>query len=91
MKARERAVINTNALVSRLLLPGSIPGQAVRKAVAECQPLASDDTIIELAEFSPAASWVTIGELRQSRKITAHCFERRANGSVAETSLRFLK
>ena len=50
MKARERVVIDTNALVSRLLLPGSIPGQAVRKAVAEAQLLASDDTIIELAD-----------------------------------------
>src|SRR6516162_10528738 len=44
------AVIDTNALVSRLLLPGSIPGQAVREAVAETQLLASDDTIIELAD-----------------------------------------
>lgn len=41
------AVIDTNALVSRLLLPGSIPGQTVRKAVAEAQLLASDDSIIE--------------------------------------------
>lgn len=50
MKDRERVVIDTNALVSRLLLPGSIPGQAVRKAVAEDQLLASDDTIVELAD-----------------------------------------
>jgi putative PIN family toxin of toxin-antitoxin system len=50
IKTRERVVIDTNALVSRLLLPGSIPGQAVRKAVAEAQLLASDDTIIELAD-----------------------------------------
>jgi putative PIN family toxin of toxin-antitoxin system len=50
IKTRERVVIDTNALVSRLLLPGSIPGQAVRKAVAEARLLASDDTIIELAD-----------------------------------------
>ena len=50
IETRERVVIDTNALVSRLLLPGSIPGQAVRKAVAEAQLLASDDTIIELAD-----------------------------------------
>ena len=50
IKTRERVVIDTNALVSRLLLPGSIPGQAVRRAVAEAQLLASDDTIIELAD-----------------------------------------
>ena len=50
IETRERVVIDTNALVSRLLLPGSIPGQAVRRAVAEAQLLASDDTIIELAD-----------------------------------------
>jgi putative PIN family toxin of toxin-antitoxin system len=50
MKARERLIIDTNVLISRLLLPGSVPGQAVRKAVAEDQLLASDDTIMELAD-----------------------------------------
>ena len=50
MKARDRVVIDTNALISRLVLPGSVPGQAVRKAVAEDQLLASDDTIMELAD-----------------------------------------
>jgi uncharacterized protein len=50
IKTRERVVIDTNALVSRLLLPGSTPGQAVREAVAEARLLASDDTIIELAD-----------------------------------------
>jgi uncharacterized protein len=50
MKARERVVVDTNALISRLLLPGSDPGQVVREAVAEAQLLASDDTIIELAD-----------------------------------------
>jgi hypothetical protein len=49
MKARERVVIDTNALISRLLLPGSVPGRAVRKAVAEAL-LASDDTMNELAD-----------------------------------------
>jgi putative PIN family toxin of toxin-antitoxin system len=33
-----------------LLLPRSILGQAVRKAVADCQLLASDATIMELAD-----------------------------------------
>ena len=31
-------------------LPRSIPGQAVRKAVADCQLLASDATIVELVD-----------------------------------------
>jgi putative PIN family toxin of toxin-antitoxin system len=49
-KARARVVVDTNALISRLLLPRSIPGQAVRKAVADCQLLASDATIMEPAD-----------------------------------------
>jgi predicted nucleic acid-binding protein len=61
MKAKERVVIDTNALVSRLLLPGSILGQAVRKAVAAAQPLASDDTIIELA-VNGAAQLIITGD-----------------------------
>jgi predicted nucleic-acid-binding protein len=44
------SIIDTNALVTRLFLPGSISRQAVRKAVAEAQLLASDDTIIELVD-----------------------------------------
>ena len=49
--APERVVIDAKALVSRLLLPGAIPGQAARKGVAAAQPLASDDTIMEPAEI----------------------------------------
>ncbi len=50
MKARERVVVDTNALVSRLLLPGSVAGRAVRKAVDEAQLLASEATLEELAD-----------------------------------------
>jgi predicted nucleic acid-binding protein len=50
MKARKRIVIDTNALVSRLLLPRSIPGQAVRKAVDEGVLLVSDATLNELVD-----------------------------------------
>ena len=48
--------------------PRSIPGQAVRKAVADCQLLASDATIMELADvlgrpkFDP---YVTIRERQE--------------------------
>src|SRR5215472_17460650 len=68
MKARDRVVIDTNALISRLLLPASIPARAVSKAVAEDQLLASDDTIMELADvlgrpkFDP---YVTIRERQE--------------------------
>src|SRR6266436_3902809 len=79
MKARERVVIDTNALISRLLLPGSIPGQAVRKAVAEDQLLASDDTIMELADvlarpkFDP---YMTVDERREFLRLFDRIAER---------------
>lgn len=50
MKARTRIVLDTNTMVSRLLVPDSIPGQAVRKAVDECGILMSESTLYELAE-----------------------------------------
>ncbi len=50
MKARERIVVDNSALVSRLLLPHSVPGQAVRKAVDEAQLLVSEATLTELAD-----------------------------------------
>jgi putative PIN family toxin of toxin-antitoxin system len=50
MQARRRIVVDTNALVSRLLLPDSIPGQAVRKAVEEGGILMSESTLFELAD-----------------------------------------
>jgi len=79
MKARERVVVDTNALVSRLLLPGSVPGRAVRRAVAEAQLLASDDTIIELADvlarrkFDP---YVTVGERQEFLRLFDRIAER---------------
>jgi uncharacterized protein len=50
MTARERVVIDTNALVSRLLIPKSVPGQAVRKAIDSADVLVSEATMNELAE-----------------------------------------
>ena len=50
MKVRTRIVLDTNALVSRLLVPNSIPGQAVRKAVEEGEILVSESTLYELAD-----------------------------------------
>ena len=79
MKARERVVIDTNALVSRLLLPASVPAQAVRKAVDEAQVLASDATIMELADvlgrpkFDP---YLTIEERQEFLRLFGHMAER---------------
>ena len=79
MRARDRVVIDTNALISRLLLPGSIPARAVSKAIAEDQLLASDDTIMELAEvlarpkFDP---YVTIRERQEFLRLFNRIAER---------------
>jgi len=50
MVRRERIVVDNNALISRLLLPDSTPGRAVRKAVDEAQLLVSEATLYELAD-----------------------------------------
>ncbi len=57
MKDRQRVVVDTNALVSRLLLPASIPGRAVRKAVDEAQLLISEATLEELADVLARAKF----------------------------------
>jgi uncharacterized protein len=50
MRARERIVADSNVLISGLLLPSSVPGQAVRKAVAKELLLVSEATMNELAD-----------------------------------------
>ena len=47
---RARVVIDTNVLVSRLLLPDSISARAVRHVVEYGQLLASDATLTELGD-----------------------------------------
>ena len=53
----ERIVADTNLLVSRLLLPQSVPAKAVRKAVDEGQLLVSDATLEELADVLSRAKF----------------------------------
>jgi uncharacterized protein len=56
---KARIVVDTNVLISRLLLPASVPGRAVRKAVEVGQLLVSAATTEELsavlgrAKFDP--------------------------------------
>ena len=50
MRDRERIVVDTNTLVSRLLLPESVPAQAVRKAGGQGILLVSSATMSELAD-----------------------------------------
>ena len=50
MRQRERVVADTNCLVSRLLLPSSVPGDVVRKAAGSGLLLVSEATMNELAD-----------------------------------------
>ncbi|HTR67008.1 MAG TPA: putative toxin-antitoxin system toxin component, PIN family [Terriglobales bacterium] len=50
MPGHRPIVIDTNVLISRLLLPQSMPAQAVRKATQEGKLLVSEDTMNELAD-----------------------------------------
>jgi putative PIN family toxin of toxin-antitoxin system len=64
----ERIVVDTNALISRLLLPRSVPGEAVRKAVDTGQLLVSEATLAELADVLARpkfAPYVTIKDRQQ--------------------------
>jgi putative PIN family toxin of toxin-antitoxin system len=78
MRTRERVVVDTNALISRLLVPGSVPGRAVRKAVNEAQLLVSEATMEELAEvlarpkFDP---YVTIAERQEFLRVLGRIAE----------------
>lgn len=45
-----RFVIDTNTLVSRMLMPDSIPAKAVSYALNNGKILVSDDTLIEISE-----------------------------------------
>lgn len=47
---RERVVVDTNVLVSQLMLPCSVPDEAVRKAIVNGRLLFSDLTMKELAD-----------------------------------------
>ena len=68
MGERPRVVVDNNALVSRLLAPGSVPAQAVRRAVESGLLLMSEATAAELADvlarpkFDP---YVTVADRQQ--------------------------
>jgi len=79
MKPRERVVVDTNALIGRLLLPASVPAQAVRRVVAEDQLLASDATIMELADVLARPKfdrYVTIAERQEFLRLFGRIAER---------------
>jgi uncharacterized protein len=47
---RARLVVDTNVLVSRLILPHSLPAQVLRRVELEGHLLISEDTMYELAD-----------------------------------------
>lgn len=49
MSGTPRLVFDTNTLISHLLIPFSLPSQAVTKGVLDGQVIVSDDTLNELA------------------------------------------
>lgn len=50
MRPEKRTVVDTNLLVSRVLIPESVPAEAVRKAETDGLVLASEATLGELAD-----------------------------------------
>ena len=78
MKARKRLVIDTNAFVSRLLLPNSIPARAVRKAMDSGALLVSEATLNELADVVSRPKfdvYVTLEERQQFLRLLARIVE----------------
>jgi uncharacterized protein len=68
MRTRKRVVVDTNVLVSRLLVAESIPSQAVREARRRGRLLVSDATLNELAEVLAREKldrYVSVGQRQQ--------------------------
>ncbi|MEO8659200.1 MAG: putative toxin-antitoxin system toxin component, PIN family [Bryobacteraceae bacterium] len=68
MIIRPRIVIDNNVLISRLLLPKSVPGTAVREAVDTGQLLVSSATLDELAAVLSRPkfdAYVSIGDRQE--------------------------
>jgi len=52
-----RVVIDTNVLISRLLLAGSVPAQAVDRALRDMEVVLSEATVSELADVLARDKW----------------------------------
>ena len=80
----ERIVVDTNALISRLLVPQSAPGRAVRKAVDAGQLLVSQDTLNELADVLSRAKFDAYVSLDDRQE-----FFRRLSGVTELVSINY--
>ncbi len=75
----QRVVVDNNVIVSRLLLPASIPGQVMRKAIATGQLLLSDALLHELAGVLACAKfdpYVTIADRQEFLRLLNRVAER---------------
>ena len=68
MTVRERVVIDTNAFISRLLIPNSVPGAAVRKAVDSADILVSEATMYELADVLSRKKFDAFVEMKERQQ-----------------------
>jgi putative PIN family toxin of toxin-antitoxin system len=79
MQAGERAVVDTGVLISRLLLPKSVPGQVVSKVVSYGRLLVSTAAVEELADvlarpkFDP---YLTVAERQRFLRLVVRVAER---------------
>ena len=75
---RESIVIDNNALISRLLLPKSVPGLAVRRVVETGQLLVSEPTLNEIADVLSRPkfdSYVSIEDRQQFLRLLTRVAE----------------
>ena len=78
MRTRQRVVVDTNVLVSRLLLADSIPAQAVREARRKGTLLVSEATMQELADVLARPRfdrYVSIEDRKQLLRLLARVAE----------------
>jgi uncharacterized protein len=75
---KERIVVDTNVLISRLLLPASVSGRALRRAVATGQLVVSEATMEELTtvlgrpKFDP---YLSIADRQEFIRLLGHIAE----------------
>jgi putative PIN family toxin of toxin-antitoxin system len=74
----QRIVVDTNALVSRLLPPRSVPAAAIRKATAAGQLLISEAALAELADVLARpkfAAYVSLHDRQQFIRVLGRIAE----------------
>lgn len=75
---RARVIVDTNVLISRLLLPSSAAGRAVSRLVEQAQLLVSDATLTELADVLTRAkfdAYVSIDDRQEFFRLFARLAE----------------